>query len=126
MKTAIENAAALEGERLGVKVPKIPKKFHVGKYTGKLGDVELTPEERTRYAEESGRLANEMLNQMVTSPSWTSIPETTLMEKAMKRKAFHKLLEVAHKYGATMAVAPEKRSALLQDVMQKFTQPVAQ
>jgi len=121
-----ENAAAIEGERLGVKVPKIPKKFHVGKNTGKLGDVELTPEERTRYAEESGRLANEMLNQMVTSPSWTSIPETTLMEKAMKRQAFHKLLEVAHKYGATMAVDPQKRSALLQDVMQKFTQPAAQ
>ena len=121
-----DNFAAVEAERLGVKIPPIPKKFHVGKLTGKLGDVELTPEERTKFAEESGRLATTMLNNLVGNPMWQMMPETTLLDKAVKRQAFHKLLEVAHKYGATMAVDPQKRAALLQDVMQKFTQPVTQ
>lgn len=122
-KEVSEDPVAKEAARLGVSATVAPKKMHLGRMTGKLGDVELSPEERTKFATESGQLAHQVLSQIVTSPMYQAMPEETPLQLAIKRKIFHNVLQKAHAYGATMALPPEKRMALLRDIMQKAQTP---
>ena len=123
-KTVSEDLVLTEASRLGISVPAAPKKGHVGHLTGKMGDIKFEPEERTKYAEVSGQMAYSILSQIVSSPGWQAMPETTPQEMAIKRNIFMKVLASSHKFGAFMAMPPEKRQAALEQVYQKFTAPI--
>jgi hypothetical protein len=102
-----------EAARLGVSVADTPKKTHIGRGSGKLGDVKLEPEERDRFAEVGGKLAHEVLVDMVNAPGWDDLPDL------VKTRAFRKVFAAAHKAGAYEALPPEKRDALIGEITEK-------
>jgi len=57
-----------EAERLGLSIPGAPGKLHIGKLTGKIGDVPLTPEQQNKFAETAGKLAHQIMTPLVASP----------------------------------------------------------
>ena len=71
-------------------------------------------------------MAYKILSQIVNSDGWKSIPETTPQQIAVKKNIFLKVLESSHKYGAIVAMPPEKRAELLNQIYQKFSSPVEQ
>lgn len=104
-----------EAARLGISVGDTPKKVHVGRGSGKFGDVKLEPEQRDRYAEVSGKLAHDVLDQMVNAPGWDALPDL------VKKRAYSKVFLNAHRAGAAAALPPELRAGIIQEITQKIT-----
>jgi hypothetical protein len=102
-----------EAARLDVSVADTPKKMHMGRGSGKIGDVKLEPEERDRFSEVGGKLAHEVLSDMVNAPGWDELPAL------IKRAAFRKVFAKAHQAGAYAALPPEKREALITEITEK-------
>ena len=67
---------------------------------------------------------HQILSQIVSSPMWQAMPTETAQQLAIKRQIFHNVMRKAHAYGATMALPPEKRMALLQEILQKAQTPM--
>lgn len=67
-----------------------------------LGRVNLTPEQRDVLAEQSGKMAYTILDQLVNSPGWDDMPDI------IKRQTMERVFEDARKYGRTLAVPPEQ------------------
>lgn len=105
-----------EAKRLNISVADAPKKTHIGKGTGNLGDVELTPEERTKFAEVGGKFAHDILANIVTAPGYDAIPDM------VKKRIFSKVLSASHKIAAVAALPPDKRMQYLQSITEKVAQ----
>jgi len=108
-----EDKVRLEAARLGISMASPPKKTHVGKGTGKLGDVDLTPEETNTFARVGGEMAHRILGNIVASPGYDQIPDL------VKRSIFSKVLTAAHRVAAVAALTPEKRQAYLQTITER-------
>lgn len=67
-----------------------------------LGRVNLTPEQRDVLAEQSGKMAYTILDQLVNSPGWDDMPDL------IKRQTMERVFEDARKYGRALAVPPEQ------------------
>lgn len=104
-----------EAARLGLSASDAPKKVHVGRGSGKIGDVKLEPEQRDRFAEIGGKLAHDILEKQVNSPGWDAMPDL------MKKRAFAKAFLHAHRAGAAAALPPELRSEIVQEITEKLT-----
>jgi hypothetical protein len=91
-----------------------PKKTHIGKGTGKLGDVELTPEERDKFARVGGEMAHKILGNIVTSEGYEGIPDL------IKRRIFARVLTASHQVAAAAALPVEKRVAYINSISEKF------
>lgn len=105
-----------EVARLDISVPTAPKKTHIGAGTGKIGDIDLTPEEKDVFATEGGKMAKDILTQMVNDPSWDSAPDI------IQRKMIQRVFVESHKYAAFKALPLEKRQAALDTITEKMTQ----
>lgn len=104
----------LEAARLGVSVADAPKKVHLGRGTGKYGDVEITPEQRNQYNEISGQLAHDILEPIVLSPGWDGL--RTLVQKRIYTRAF----TTAHKRAAIQIFPSGQREALIGQITEKM------
>ena len=109
-----------EVARLGLSVAPAPKKLHVGRGTGKLGDVELSPEQRHEYTRVSGEFAYTMLDKIVNQDSWGTVPDLA------KRKIYQKVFGAAHRMGALAALPPEERQGILYEAAQQLQEAMAQ
>jgi hypothetical protein len=112
--TVSDDPVRKEAARLGVGVAKAPKKIHIGTNTGKIGDVELKPEERDVFASEAGKLAHQVMSQAVKGPNWENLPDI------VKRRVFDRVFESARKVGAFKAIEPDRRKELTQDIIGKM------
>jgi hypothetical protein len=100
-----------EALRLGVGVPKTPKKLQLpSPLDRKAGQVELTPEQRTLFASTSGQLAHQILTKIVGSDVWEPLPDL------VKKNIYSKVLTQARKAGAAAALPGEDRAAFAQEM----------
>jgi len=109
-----EDKVRLEAARLDISMALAPKKVHIGKGTGKLGDVELTPEERNKFAEIGGNMAHQILTEAVNDPRWNATPDI------VKKRVFSKILMSAHKVAAAQTLTGEKRQALIGQITERM------
>ena len=109
-----------EADRLNISVADTPKKVHIGRGTGKIGDVELTPEERNNFAKIGGDMAHKILGEIVNQSGYDQIPDM------IKRKMFANVLSRSHQVAAVMALPPEKRDAYLQTITEKVAVQLSQ
>ncbi len=108
-----EDKVRLEAARLDISMAAAPKKTHIGKGTGKLGDVELTPEERDKFEQVGGKMAHDILTNIVNAPGYDKIPDL------VKRNIFGKVLTASHRVAAIQAMPMEKRLEYLQSITEK-------
>ena len=104
-----------EAARLDLSMSGPPKKTHIGKGTGKLGDVELTPEERDRFARLGGEMAHNILTGIVNQPGYDNIPDI------IQRKIFRQVITESHKFAAAMALPQDKRNEYIRSITEKMT-----
>ena len=69
----------------------------------KIGEVKLTPEQRTIFASESGKLIHEAMTNIIGTESWNEQPDL------QKKRIFEEVIELGHKQGKAMAITPEQR-----------------
>lgn len=108
-----------EAARLEISIADAPKKTHLGKGTGKIGDVEFTPEERNLFAKVGGEMAHKILAGIVNQPGWDTTPEM------VQRKIFAKVLSASHRVAAFAALPPDKRASYLQEITEKVAAELA-
>ena len=104
----------LEAARLNLSMAAPPRKTHLGKGTGKIGDVPLTPEERDVFAKVGGEMTHNILTNIVNAPGYDEIPDM------IKRKIFAKVVAASHQAAAVAALPPEKRADYLQQITEKM------
>jgi len=112
-----------EAARLGIPISSAPKKVHVGRGTGKPGDVKITPEDRNAYTEVQGKFAHEILTPFVNSPMWDALPDF------VRTKVYKDAIRRARRQGALAALTPEERMAesgrIIEDIKAALTPPAA-
>lgn len=108
-----------EAARLGVSAADAPKKVHLGRGSGKIGDVELTPEQRDKYAEVGGKLAHDVLLQMVNADGWDDLPDL------LKKRAYQKVFKQAHRAAAAQALPADLREGLINTITEKVQAELA-
>lgn len=113
-REASSDKVRTEAARLGVSAAKPPKKIHVGRGTGKLGDVEITPEQRDVFASVSGQLAYDILAPIVDAPSWEGLPERA------QKEVYQRVFARARKAGTHAALPPEERAAFAEEIAKKM------
>ncbi|MCR4346496.1 MAG: hypothetical protein NUV55_04750 [Sulfuricaulis sp.] len=99
-----------EAARMGIRLPIAPKKVHVGRGTGKIGDVEITPEARNAYTQKQGEFAHDLLARIVGSEGWDRIPDI------VKEGIYSKVLRGARQQAALVALPPEARAVEIQRI----------
>ncbi len=82
MATITDDPVRLEANRL---------KLGITRPQRRLGGMELTPTEYSRYVELSGKAAHDILGRWVAAPQWRDLPE------AMKKEIFRDEVETARK-----------------------------
>lgn len=110
-----EDKVRTEAARLDLSLAGPPKKMHLGKGTGKIGDVELTPHEQNEFARVAGEMAHKILANVVAAPGYDAIPDL------VKRKIFTNILTASHRVAAVQALPADKRVAYLQEISEKIT-----
>lgn len=103
-----------EAARLNVSAGDAPTKTHVGRGTGKLGSVDLTPQQRDVFSDTAGHMAHQVLTQIVNSPAWDNLPDL------VQRRIYSKVFLQARRAGAAAALPPEQRGAIVQEIVQKL------
>lgn len=114
--TESKDPVRTEAARLNVSAPGLPKKLHLGRGSGKLGDIEITPEQRDAYRRASGEMVDNMMRGMVESPSWAQMPDI------VKRKAYQKAFAIGARVGAMAALPPDIREGAINEITQKMEQ----
>lgn len=116
-----EDKVITEAARLGVSVAKTPKKLDVISGFGKLGEFEMTPEQRQVYARTSGQLAHNVLSVAVNSPTWKSMPDL------VKKRYYENVFRSAHEIGGDLALPSDVRAGAarqaIEKIMTKLRQP---
>lgn len=105
-----------EAARLDISMAAPPKKTHIGRGTGKLGDVELTPEEKHKFQEVSGAMAHKILTPIVNGAGWDALAELK------QRTIYSRVLRASHQMAAVVALPMDKRLAYLQTISEKVQQ----
>jgi hypothetical protein len=110
-----EDNVRLEMDRLGVAPAPAPKKLHIGRGTGKFGEVELTPEQRQTYTKVSGEMAYKILSKLVNAPNWdaTDSNGNPLIPAVIKKRIYERVFAQSHKLGAIAALPPDQRTGIL-------------
>ncbi len=114
-----EDKVRLEAARLNLSLAAPPKKTHLGKGTGKIGDVPLTPEEQDTFAKVGGEMTHKILTNIVNAPGYDEIPDL------VKRKIFSKVVAASHQAAAVAALPMDKRTSYLQSISEKMQAELA-
>jgi hypothetical protein len=94
----------IEAVRLGVGVADAVRSIQLPSGGDrKLGEVELTPEQRDVFRDVSGRLAHEVLSSIVNGPAWDGLPDV------VKKRIYDTVFERARKAGSVAALPAEAR-----------------
>jgi hypothetical protein len=118
-KVEATDKARTEAARLQVSVVPAPLSVHLVAGSGKLGKVELTPQERDAYANIGGNIAHEIINDMVQSAGWDEVPDR--IQKRMIEKAFKQ----AHRIAAMQALPEGKREDLIANITDKLEEELS-
>lgn len=100
-----EDKVRNEAARLGVGSAKAPKQLDVGINQGRLGMVELTPEQRTAYAQTAGELSYRIVEPVVNSAGWDRLPDI------VQRQIMQDALEDGRKLATATAFEPDQLQA---------------
>jgi hypothetical protein len=73
-KTESDDKVRTEAARLKISAGDAPKQIHVGRGTGKAGEVKLEPEQRDIFEDVGGHLAHEILAPIVREPGRATTP----------------------------------------------------
>jgi hypothetical protein len=111
-----DDKVRLEAARLDISMAAPPRKTHIGKGTGKLGDVQLTPEEIDTFEKVGGQFAHQILTNVVNAPDYDKIPDM------VKRRIYSNVLTASHRIAAVAALPMEKRLQYLQSITEKVVQ----
>lgn len=114
-----EDKVRTEAAAMNLSLAAPPRKTHIGKGTGKIGDVPLTPEERDIFAKVGGEMAHNILTNIVNAPGYDEIPEL------IKRKIFTQVISASHRVAAVAALPPEKRTDYLQQITERMQAELA-
>lgn len=114
-----EDKVRLEAARLNLSMAAPPRKTHIGKGTGKIGDVPLTPEERDIFAKVGGEMTHQILTNIVNAPGYDEMPDL------VKRKIFAQVVSASHRVAAVAALPPEKRTDYLQQITERMQAELA-
>ena len=114
-----DDKVRLEAARMDISMADAPKKVHLGSGTGKLGDVELTPEERDKFAQIGGEFAHKILSNIVNAPGYDRMPDM------LKKKMFARVLSASHKIAAMQALPIDKRVAYIGQIVDKVAAELA-
>jgi hypothetical protein len=115
-----EDKVRQEAARLELSIAGPPRKTHIGRGTGKTGDVEFTDEERHNFTKAAGEMAHPILSNIVNAPGYDQIPDM------IKRQIFRKVILASRSFAAAMALPAEKKMAYIQQIterMQEQLQP---
>jgi hypothetical protein len=119
MQEVSDDKVRLEAARLDISMAAAPKKTHIGKGTGKLGDVPLTPEEMDKFEQVGGQFAHGILTNIVNAQGYDQIPDM------IKRQIFSKVLTASHRLAAVQALPMEKRLLMIQSISEKVAAELA-
>ncbi len=108
--TVSKDKVRLEASRLGVSATPAPKRIHIGRGTGKLGEVEITPEQRNKFTEASGQMAHAVLEPIVNAPTWEALPQP------VQQKIFQRAFRIARQRAAISVFTPEQRAGLAESI----------
>ena len=114
-----EDKVRIEAARLNLSMAAPPRKTHIGKGTGKIGDVPLTPEERDIFAKVGGEMTHNILTNIVNAPGYDEMPDM------VKRKIFAQVVSASHRVAAVAALPPEKRTDYLQQITERMQAELA-
>lgn len=83
--TESRDKVMLEASRLNLGFSKAPDSIQLpAKGDKKLGRIDLTPEQKDHFAKTAGEMAHRMLEPIVTSPGWDTMPD--MLQKAYYTK----------------------------------------
>ncbi|HEX6992386.1 MAG TPA: hypothetical protein VF151_10890 [Gemmatimonadales bacterium] len=105
-----------EAERLGIQAPGVPKRVHVGRGTGKLGETDITPQQQEKYGLVAGQIAYSVMAPLVNSPAWDNLPPL------VQRRAYAHAFLIGSRMAAFEALPPEQRIPILNEITQRITQ----
>jgi hypothetical protein len=98
-KTISNDPVRQEAARLGVGNPEAPKSVHLpSKGDNKIGQVQLTPEQRDVFGTESGQMAHELLGTIMSSSGYAEMPDY------FKTQVFKQVFEKANSWGKYKAL----------------------
>ncbi len=104
-----------EAVRLGIGISPAPKEIHVGRGTGKIGNVEISPEARNAFVGEQGKFAHEILSGMVGGPYWDALPDMA------KVRVYDRVMQASRRNAAMTALPPEARMEAAIGIQQEIT-----
>ena len=105
----------LEAARLDLSMAAAPKKTHIGKGTGKIGDVKFTPEEQDNFEKIAGEFVHPILTNIVNAPGYDAMPDM------IKQRIFREVITAGRRVAAVQALPQDKRMAYLQSITEKIT-----
>ena len=111
-----EDKVRLEADRLGLSVAGAPRTVHIGRGTGKLGDVKISDEQRNEFTEVSGKLAHQILEPIVTSPNWEG------MGPRAQKRIYERAFTRARRTAAMTVFPPGQREALVGQITERVQQ----
>lgn len=103
-----DDPVLLEARRLGVAMPRIPQKLHAVSIAGEEKRVELTADQRDKYAERAGKIAKRELERLLGSPSYDRMPDL------FRARAFDQIFRRARQQAAHEVLPPGKREEVLE------------
>lgn len=111
-----EDAIRKDMAKLGIAPAKAPKNLTVGVGLGKLGKVELTPEQKQIYTQVSGKMIQTIMGNTIkmAGPGWENINDR------IKTKIYERVFASAHKMGAIAALPPNQRTSLIIDAVEQI------
>ncbi len=119
--TESKDVVRTEAARLGLGVAKAPESLDLpAGHDRKLGKVKLTPEQQDVFASVSGRLAHEVMQPIVESAAWPSMPD--MVKKRVYEVAFNK----ARKVGGAAALPAEQRQIEARRISEEIARRMGQ
>ena len=109
-----EDKVRLEAARLDISIGMPKKTLHLGKGTGKIGNIELTAEEHNNLQKVGGEMAHQILTQVVNAPGYDQMPPM------IQKKMFANVLRSTRQVAAATALPMEKRLAYIQDIVEEL------
>jgi hypothetical protein len=123
-KAISDDPVRQEAARLGVGNPEAPKTAHLpSKGDSKIGQIELTPEQRDVFGEEGGHMAHKILSTIMASPGYGN------MSDFIKAQMFRQVFEKSNSWGRYKAMPQAELESesqrIISTIQQRMNEPPA-